>query len=413
MTHVLTVSPIRRATCRALSLTASSLAAGVMTAALTLPLRPLMAQDMMTVEVSRGYALGAGDVLRLEFLNRPDIQLNIPVELNGYANFPFAGSVLVAGRTIEELRAELPVLLDGVVLREEIGDDLRSNNVSGSELILSVFSYRPIVVAGDVAVPGEVEFTVGMTARTAVFKAQGIGSVRNGASGSVNLFRTRAEVGRVVTRHAVLSALIDGAETIGEEDLVLPPNTGLTPANLVDRANSDLALERAKINQEKSREQMRIDSAAQRISSSKARVESLTDAEAEERENVGRLDALMERRLVATDMLNEARRNALQTSEFRHKASDEAVNAQLEWEELLVTSRIEDINRQQTWRTEVAALDGELDVLMVALAAAWGQDATATVYRQTLAGVMRLTVGMDDMLMPGDIVELDQTWVGQ
>ena len=50
---------------------------------------------------------------------------------------------------------------------------------------------------------------------------------------------------------------------------------------------------------------------------------------------------------------------------------------------------------------------------MVALAAAWGQDATATVYRQTLAGVMRLTVGMDDMLMPGDIVELDQTWVGQ
>ena len=190
MTHVLTVSPIRRATCRALSLTASSLAAGVMTAALTLPLRPLMAQDMMTVEVSRGYALGAGDVLRLEFLNRPDIQLNIPVELNGYANFPFAGSVLVAGRTIEELRAELPVLLDGVVLREEIGDDLRSNNVSGSELILSVFSYRPIVVAGDVAVPGEVEFTVGMTARTAVFKAQGIGSVRNGASGSVNQHRS-------------------------------------------------------------------------------------------------------------------------------------------------------------------------------------------------------------------------------
>lgn len=116
------------------------------------------AQDSMQVQVARGYPLGAGDILRLEFLNRPDIRLNIQVELTGYANFPFIGAVLVGGRTIEELRAELPVLLDGAVLREEVGNDLRSNKVDSSELILSVLTYRPVVVAGDVAEPGEVEF---------------------------------------------------------------------------------------------------------------------------------------------------------------------------------------------------------------------------------------------------------------
>lgn len=321
--------------------------------------------------------------------------------------------MLVGGRTIEELRAELPLLLDGAVLREEVGNDLRSNKVDSSELILSVESYRPVVVAGDVAEPGEIAFNVGMTARTAVFKAQGIGSVSNGTPGSVNLFRTRAEIGRVVTRYAVLNALVEGLGTITADDLVLPPNTGLTASNLVARANADLALEKAKVQQEKSREQLRIDTAADRIETSRARVETLKAAEIVENENVERLKTLIERQLVANEVLNEARRDFLQTAEFRHKAEAEAASAELAWEELLVTSRIEDINRQQLWRTESAALDGELDVLMIALSAAWGQDASATVYRQTPAGIMRLTLNMDDMLMPGDIVELNRTWVGQ
>lgn len=374
---------------------------------------PAAAQDSMQVQALRGYPLGAGDVLRLGFLNRPDIRLNIPVELTGYANFPFIGSVLVGGRTIEELRAELPLLLDGAVLREEVGNDIRSNKVDSSELILSVQSYRPVVVAGDVAEPGEIPFNVGMTARTAVFKAQGIGSVSNGMPGSVNVFRTRAEIGRVVTRYAVLNALVEADDMISADELVLPPNTGLTASNLVARANADLALEKEKVEQEKSREQLRVDTAADRITTAQARVENLKAAEIVENDNVLRLETLIERQLVSSDVLNEARRDFLQTSEFRHKAEAEAASAKLAWEELQVTSRIEDINRQQLWRTELAALDGELDVLMIALSAAWGQDASATVYRQTPAGIMRLTLNMDDMLMPGDIVELNRTWVGQ
>ncbi|MBV7410320.1 polysaccharide biosynthesis/export family protein [Maritimibacter sp. DP1N21-5] len=378
-----------------------------------LPPTVASAQELSTVQVSRGYPLGAGDVLRLEFLNRPDIALSIPVELTGYANFPFAGSVLVAGRTVEELRAELPVLLQGAVLREEVGNDMRSNKVEGSELILSVQQYRPVVVAGDVTEPGEVDFSVGMTVRMAIFKAQGIGSLRNGSSESINLFRTRAEIGRVVTRHAVLAALVEERDAVTVDSLVLPTNTGLSAENIVGRANADLALERAKIEQEKGREQLRIDTAAERVTSSRARVESLEAAEADEIANVERLEALMERRLVSSEVMNDARRNSLQTSEFRRKASDDASSAMLEWEELVVTARIENINRQQLWRTEMNALDAELDVLMVALASAWGQDATATVYRQTVTGVEHLTLRMDDMLMPGDMVELDQTWVGQ
>lgn len=366
-----------------------------------------------TIQVSRGYPLGAGDILRLEFLNRPELGLDVPIELNGYANFPFAGSVMVAGRTVEELRAELPVLLSGAVLRQEVGNDLRSTQVEANEIVLSVRQYRPIVVGGDVSNPGEVPFTVGMTARMAVFKAQQPAAGSSGPAGSANLFRTRAEIGRVVTRQSVLTALVSGQEDVTPDDIALPPNTGLAPENLLSRANADLDLELAKIAEEKARNELRINSATERMESARERIDNLVVGEQAEAENVKRLEQLKERGLVQTDSLNEARRNSLEVSEFRRRASDAAYDAMLDLEELRVSSRIEDINRQQSWRTEMAALDGELDILMATLASNWGKDATAVVYRQSLAGVSRLTVSMDDLLMPGDIVELDQSWVGQ
>lgn len=211
----------------------------------------------------------------------------------------------------------------------------------------------------------------------------------------------------------MLNALVSRQETIGIDDIVLPPNSGLSLSNVVNRANADLQLEQAKLEQQRSREQMRVEAAAERITAIRARLENLRDAEAIENENVSRLTGLVQRKLVATGQLNEARRDFLETAEFRHRAIAEASRAELEWEELLVTSRIEDINRLQSWRTEMSEIDAELDVLMVALAAAWGQDATVKVYRQTPAGIVHMTLGIDDMLMPGDIIELSQTWVGQ
>lgn len=86
--------------------------------ALTALTGPLLAQSIDEVSISRGYPLAAGDVLRIDFLVRPEIGRDVPVELNGYASFPFIDPVLVSGRTIAELRAELPVLMSGAVIRE-------------------------------------------------------------------------------------------------------------------------------------------------------------------------------------------------------------------------------------------------------------------------------------------------------
>lgn len=82
------MNPTRISPVPKLSLTAA-LALGLTTmVAGSLPPTPLAAQDALQVQALRGYPLGAGDVLRLGFLNRPDIRLNIPVELTGLRQFP-------------------------------------------------------------------------------------------------------------------------------------------------------------------------------------------------------------------------------------------------------------------------------------------------------------------------------------
>jgi polysaccharide biosynthesis/export protein len=90
-----------------------------------------------------GFRLGAGDVLMVTVWKQPALSMQLPVGPDGFMNYPLAGRVSVAGKTLDEVEAALVAGL---------GKELRDVVVTVS--LVQVHSYR-IYVIGDVLRPGE------------------------------------------------------------------------------------------------------------------------------------------------------------------------------------------------------------------------------------------------------------------
>lgn len=90
-----------------------------------------------------GFRLGAGDVLMVTVWKQPALSMQLPVGPDGFMNYPLAGRIEVAGRTLDEVEAALVAGL---------GKELRDVVVTVS--LVQVHSYR-IYVIGEVLRPGE------------------------------------------------------------------------------------------------------------------------------------------------------------------------------------------------------------------------------------------------------------------
>ncbi|WP_158263418.1 polysaccharide biosynthesis/export family protein [Aliiruegeria haliotis] len=366
-------------------------------------------------EEARGYPLGAGDVLSISFLNNPELSFDVPVEFTGYASFPLAGPVLVAGRTIDELRAELPVVLTGVKLRESAGNATHWRSVEDEEILVSVKHYRPIVVSGDVRRPGEVPFTVGMTVREAVSKSLGVGSLSrpDGPSTIVDDFKNRANLGNAMVERAVQRALLDGRAAIAAEDIAVPTGANLPRDRLVQRASARLDAAIDLLEEQQEQRDRQVLAAREAVMDALVRAEELAREQVVESENVARLERLLTRSLAYSGSLVQAKRNDLKAAEIARSARDAVDEARFAWSALQGTHRIETLSLRQEWLDRLGELDGEIDVLSAALSEGSVQAATITLYRKLRDQTRQGAVSMDDHLMPGDLIEVEISLVGQ
>lgn len=124
------------------------------------------------------YRIGAGDRLLVELAGIEDGQRRM-VDADGRIRMSGLGGVRVAGltldaaeRSIEIAMADSPVFVD-------------------PRVTLLVEAYAPVLVAGDVALPGRLDFVPGMTVASAI--ALGGGTRLNGLS-RLDLTRARADV---------------------------------------------------------------------------------------------------------------------------------------------------------------------------------------------------------------------------
>ncbi len=108
----------------------------------------------------KGYALGAGDKLRITVFNEPDLSGEFDVNGQGNISAPLLGEVNVIGQTTDKVRD---------ILTERYGRDYLVN----PRVSVEVTNYRPFFILGEVNHPGSYPYVNGMTVISAVALAGG------------------------------------------------------------------------------------------------------------------------------------------------------------------------------------------------------------------------------------------------
>src|ERR1700742_405522 len=121
------------------------------------------------------YLLRSGDTLQLQYRLTPDLNQTVSVQPDGYVDLNVAGEVQVGGLTVSQAH-------DLIIQKE-------SEHLNNPELnlILEEFTRPYVVVAGEVAKPGQLEIRDNMTALSAILMAGGF--TQAAKSGQVIVFR--------------------------------------------------------------------------------------------------------------------------------------------------------------------------------------------------------------------------------
>ncbi|WP_230279915.1 polysaccharide biosynthesis/export family protein [Croceicoccus sp. Ery15] len=111
--------------------------------------------------VSSGYAVAAGDNLKITVFDEPSLTNEFQVDSAGNLAMPLIEKVAVTGKTPNEVAAL-------------IGAELKSGGyVLDPKVSVEVLAYRPVYVLGEVSQPGEYPYSPDLTFFQAIAKAGG------------------------------------------------------------------------------------------------------------------------------------------------------------------------------------------------------------------------------------------------
>jgi polysaccharide export outer membrane protein len=156
--------------------------------------------------VAAAYQLHQGDELTIRFPADRTLDYTAPISPAGTLTVPSGGEVVAAGRTIEEVRAEIEVKMADLLL------DPRAS------IVLSSVAEQPVYVLGEVKDPGAVMSTGAIRLSMAVAEAGGI--LSSGQPSSVMIIRTTG-VEEATAIKVDLAQVLSGGDL--SQDLTLEP----------------------------------------------------------------------------------------------------------------------------------------------------------------------------------------------
>lgn len=367
------------------------------------------------------YVISAGDELELDILDDSDAPQRFTVGRDGAVQLPYIGGLQVASKNVGDARE---YVRQSYIDREIFVDP---------RIELSIASFRPVSVLGDVRAPGNYDFQPFMTAEQAVGLAGGVTvSVTNEESRVLELRNLEATLGGldfdVALNAAKLARVL--AQLSDEEELSL---TNLPP-DLRPWVNRELFAEHKEgedriIALDARDMETRRGLLEDAISEAEKRIEYLNQRENLQTQQVGILKAevarqrdLFERGLVSRSSLSDAERLATDEESdllfVREQISAAIVQAASVRGEL---SRL-DADRERTLRTEAqdhlneikkiaserSSTQDRLRLLQQWMNAASGLDTEVLidyrVRRRTETGVQTETIDAYDELLPGDML---------
>lgn len=107
------------------------------------------------------YRLGSGDTVRIEVLGEAELTLDALIDPSGMINYPFLGTIAAAGGTVRDLQ-------------QRIRNDLRAGYLVNPDVRVSLASYRPVFISGQVRTPGSYPYTLGLNVEKAITLAGGL-----------------------------------------------------------------------------------------------------------------------------------------------------------------------------------------------------------------------------------------------
>jgi protein involved in polysaccharide export with SLBB domain len=182
---------------------------------------PPTAAESGAPAVANGYFLQVGDQVDVRLYYHPELNDSALVRPDGKLSLPLIGDVIAAGRTPEDLGAQL------VEKYEAVG--LRSPSVA---VVLRKSAGQRVFVGGEVGTPRMVTHEGRMTLAQAIFEAGGFKSTADRSS--VVLLRDNGQGGAVVRNvNFDREVLKEGRDIpLQPYDVVVVPQSGIAMANL-------------------------------------------------------------------------------------------------------------------------------------------------------------------------------------
>lgn len=106
------------------------------------------------------YLLDQGDEINIAVSGEQDLTMRVKIDNSGSIDYPYIGSLLLKGKTPEQVS-------------NEIADKLRGNYLQAPMVTVSIAEYRKIYLLGEVKKPDGYAWEPGLTAEKAIALAGG------------------------------------------------------------------------------------------------------------------------------------------------------------------------------------------------------------------------------------------------
>lgn len=360
-----------------------------------------------------GYVIGAGDEIDLFVFARPEFSRNYRVRSDGTVSLHLIGPVQAEGLSTQALEDAL----------EQRFDDIFD---SPSSVTLEISRYRPVIVGGDVAQAGRVDFQPGLDARAALALAGGLlqFSAEIGAE-STSMMRVQTQA----ARYALLKTRLEAA-LARQARLEAEQNNALQPPDPAQLETLDHT-ERVLLERRADQLQMRISSEQEQVELAIGEV----DAFAERRrlirkqldateEALARQDKLVKSGLARADRLLDLRISADQfrADELEAVALEATARQKIAFatsgKDTAIGAHLTDVASQ------LAALDNQISEIRTEMNSAlqfverFGgagllegsveSDIVYTLRRRTAGTLVISQIAEDALLMPGDMLEIER-----
>ncbi|MBO9445918.1 polysaccharide biosynthesis/export family protein [Ruegeria sp. R14_0] len=268
------------------------------------------------------FDLEPGDQVTVSLTGLADLSIDATIDAHGNVNLQWLGEFPAQGQSLDRLEQMVRQEAAGKIVKQyDTNGEIYIIQLDGDEIEITRNGYRPIIIGGDVARTGQIDFRPTITAREAVALAGGVRSrllADDVTIDPIQLLRWQTAYGQAALQHAHGLAQIWRASTEILQDEDLPPpaphQVKVSAKVLTELIEEQIKIR--KINQEnEAGERAFFEDAAEQATERESILEEqkfeLGKALAADEEEEARVISLTERGLTAGSRLADTRRTTV------------------------------------------------------------------------------------------------------